>query len=283
MNEHHLVTGKLTVDQPPASLNATATPLLAGRSESCPTDRSRTSRYVLREPNRGEIVAHHVRVDRQEGKRIWWELPDGSIGLGGLRTADLPLYGAARARAWDCERPVIVVEGEKAAAALYRAGYQVAGTVTGAAGCPNREPLVIFAGHEVILWPDADEVGRRHMQAVAAMLGEPGEIVGHPLRWIEWGSNGADAADALEAEADVDALVAVAEPVPPAVRAEVVPFRRPEVSPASIREVGDRAIQRSCAGVRGAAARVRYRGPSRARAALPVSRGPASEPVNPCR
>jgi len=174
-------------------------------------------RYPIREPNRGEVLAYHVREDGPDGKRMWWERPDGSIGLDGLRTADLPLYGAAAAHRWDVERPVLVVEGEKAASALVKAGYQAAGTVTGAAGCPDREPLMVFADMEAVLWPDADEAGRRHMQAVAAMLSEPGEIVGHPLRWIEWGSDGADAADAQEAGVDVDALIAGAGPVPPAV------------------------------------------------------------------
>jgi len=188
--------------------------------------RHAVTRFPIREPNRGEVVAVHVRQDGPDGKRMHWERPDGTIGLDGLRTADLPLYGAAAAHRWDVERPVLVVEGEKAASALVRAGYQAAGTVTGAAGCPGSEPLMILAGMEAVLWPDADEAGRRHMQAVAEMLGEPGDIVGHPLRWIAWGSDGADAADALEAGVDVDALVAGAGPVPPAIRAEVVPFRR---------------------------------------------------------
>jgi len=183
-------------------------------------------RFPIREPNRGEVVAYHVREDGPDGKRLWWERPDGSIGLDGTRTADLPLYGAAAAHRWDVERPVLVVEGEKAASALVNAGYQAAGTVTGAAGCPDREPLMALAGMEAVLWPDADEAGRRHMQAVTAMLGEPGEIVGHRLRWIEWGSDGDDAADAIEAGVELDALIRDAGPVPPAIRADIVPFRR---------------------------------------------------------
>src|SRR5206468_732111 len=44
----------------------------------------------------GTVVAEHVRVDRADGKRMWWRRPDGRRGLGGLRTSDLPLYGSER-------------------------------------------------------------------------------------------------------------------------------------------------------------------------------------------
>ncbi len=198
-------------------------------------------RYPIREPIQGEVLAYHVREDGPDGKRMWWERPDGSIGLDGMRTASLPLYGAAAAHRWDVERPILVVEGEKAASVLVRAGYQAVGTVTGAAGCPEREPIMVLADMEAVLWPDADEAGRRHMQAVAVAIGEPGDIVGHPLRWIQWGSDGADAADALKGGVDVDALIAGAGPVPPAIRASA--------SSRMLPMKGDSPISRFCAEV----------------------------------
>jgi hypothetical protein len=175
-----------------------------------------THNFPIREPNRGAVVAVHVRTDGLSGKRFMWQLPDGTIGLAGLYTADLPLYGAAAAHRWDLDLPVIVTEGEKAASELVKAGWQACGTVTGAAVCPNREPLMILAGHRVLLWPDADDAGRMHMLKVAQTLGEPGDIVGYPLEWIVWPAAGigGDAADAIATGADVAGLVANAAPVP---------------------------------------------------------------------
>jgi DNA primase len=186
------------------------------------------TRYPIREPNRGQVIAFHVRTDDPDGKSMHWELPDGTANLNGLRTADLPLYGAAAAHRWDLDAPVIVTEGEKAASALVKAGWQACGTVTGAAGCPNREPLMILAGHRVLLWPDADEAGLMHMLKVARTLGEPGDIIGYPLGWIVWPAAGigGDAYDALATGTDVAALVVAAgdPPLPEPTPAELIEF-----------------------------------------------------------
>jgi DNA primase len=132
-----------------------------------------------------------------------------------VRTEDLPLFGAAAAARWDLDQPVVVVEGEKAAHALAHAGWQVVGTVTGAAGCPSREVLAVLAGCSVLLWPDNDEVGGLHMLRVARALGEPGDTAA-AVAWVHWpdAPPGADAADALTAGVDVAALVAAAKPPP---------------------------------------------------------------------
>jgi hypothetical protein len=144
------------------------------------------TRYPIRSPIDGNVIALHVRTDAAGGKRMTWELPDGTANLNGMRTADLPLYGAAAAHRWSLDEPVIVTEGEADCSALVKAGWQACGTVTGAAGCPNREPLIILAGHRVYLWPDADDAGKAHMLKVARTIGEPGDIVGYPLGWIVW-------------------------------------------------------------------------------------------------
>lgn len=186
------------------------------------------TRYPIREPNHGNIIAFHVRSDAPEGKRMGWELPDGTPNLNGLRTADLPLYGAAAAHRWDLDAPVIVTEGEKDASALVKVGWQACGTVTGAGGCPNREPLMILAGHRVLLWADADQAGTMHMLKVARRLGEPGDIIGHPLGWIAWPDApvGGGAADYLAVGGDVAVLVAAAgaPPMPQPTPAELIDF-----------------------------------------------------------
>ena len=63
----------------------------------------------------GNLVATHVRRDGPDGKRIHWER-GGKVGLGGLKTRDLPLYLAETVAG--STGVVIVTEGEKACDAL---------------------------------------------------------------------------------------------------------------------------------------------------------------------
>jgi DNA-binding transcriptional ArsR family regulator len=136
----------------------------------------KTIRYRVLNPE-GQLQAVHVRIDGVDqdtgkpAKRMWWELPDGTKGLGALKTPDLPLYGSQLLSNHPDEEMPIVVEGEKAAQALIRRGLPAVGTVCGAAARPAEEalrPLVRFAS--VTLWPDADETGIKHMQSVARVL-----------------------------------------------------------------------------------------------------------------
>jgi hypothetical protein len=125
--------------------------------------------YRLRDAA-GRVVAEHVRVDLGNGKkRMFWRR-EGRRGLGGLRTADLPLYGAEHVRGFDASRPVFVVEGEKAAECLLAIGAQVLGTVSGASGTPSRAALSVLAGYDLILWPDADTPGAQHMRRLGAAV-----------------------------------------------------------------------------------------------------------------
>jgi hypothetical protein len=160
-------------------------------------------RYRVRDAS-GALVAVHCRQDGPDGKKMWWEQPDGTPGLDGLPSADLPLYGIERLSG---SATVIVVEGEKAAEALLAVGVQAVGSVTGASGTPGAIPLSELTGRRVILWPDADPVGRTHMAAIAERLSgvaaavsfvEPPE--GVPAGW--------DAAGAIAEGRDLAALLA---------------------------------------------------------------------------
>ena len=165
--------------------------------------------YAIRSAD-GEPVAVHVRTDTPEGKRIAWRLPDGTAGLGGIATADLPLFGSEHLPKWDTTRPVIVAEGEKATVALLVAGFRAVGTVTGAATAPSVAVLQSLRGHHVALWPDYDDAGRKHMHRVAERLAG----IAGSLRVVTWPDAPAhgDAADLLAtgAPTDVDALLTVA-------------------------------------------------------------------------
>jgi len=139
-------------------------------------------------------MAIHCRQDGPGGKRMWWEQPDGTSGLGGMSSADLPLYGIERLNG---SPTVILVEGEKAAEALLAIGVEAVGTVTGASGTPGAIPLAELTGRRVHVWPDNDDVGNKHMQRVAAgLVGITAAVL--TINWSNAPEHG-DAADLLAA------------------------------------------------------------------------------------
>jgi hypothetical protein len=167
----------------------------------------------------GATVALHKREDHPDGnKTLAWFGPDGSSGLNGTPAASLPLYGAHRLSEWPEGSPVVLVEGEKVAEALWSVGVPAVATVCGAAVTPEPSVLADLAGRSVIIAPDNDPPGRKHMTAAADVLAEVAAVGwlptpdGKPDKW--------DLADAVAAGEDVRELLrdAVAWPLP-------VPFR----------------------------------------------------------
>jgi DNA primase len=134
----------------------------------------RRTRYETTDAE-GILLAVHKREDYPDGsKRVWWELPEGTLGLGGLRVSDFPLYGIRQLLAAPKGSRVIVVEGEPAQEALARRGILTVGTVTGASGTPSAATLEPLLEYEVVLWPDNDDEGRRHMARIADWLTDHG-------------------------------------------------------------------------------------------------------------
>ena len=94
--------------------------------------------------------------------------PDGSKQCYGNGTnSDLHIGKAEPITASGAE-PIILAEGEKAAAALYSAGYSAA---TWRGGTQNTGHALYdwLRGRDVILWPDNDEPGRRAMNTAGKM------------------------------------------------------------------------------------------------------------------
>lgn len=155
-----------------------------------------TTVYGIRDRH-GRVVAEHVRFDNADGtKQVLWRQTDGAWGLNGTPVAALPLYGSEWASKWsDDDKPVVVVEGEAAAEALLNAGFKALGTVTGASGTPETSALEVLRGLDVVLWPDEDTPGVRHMERVAARLQGIATSVSF-YRWPEADpDSGEDAAD----------------------------------------------------------------------------------------
>ncbi len=162
----------------------------------------------------GALVAVHVREDLADGtKRMWWERPDGARGLGGMHTPTLPLYGSERLAKLRPDAGVLLVEGEKAAEAVWSMGLPAVGTVTGASGCPGLVALEPLRGRRVIFWPDADKPGREHMDRLARALAAG---IALEVRLLTWGepSSGDDAADFVARGGTRDQLIALVKAAP---------------------------------------------------------------------
>ena len=155
------------------------------------------TRYEVQDVT-GKHTRVHGREDHPNGeKSIWWERSGGIRGLGGIKLADLKLYGIDRLQT---DGVVIVTEGEKAADALLSNNIPAVGTVTGASGTPGDDTLRPLLSRPVYLWPDNDDQGRKHMQRIGAALLRLGH---RDLRSIDWkdAPDKGDAADLVSLEA----------------------------------------------------------------------------------
>jgi len=172
---------------------------------------SRHTRYEIRDPEGNLVAIHHRKDVPGESKRMWWTTPEGKPGLGGRRTDDLPPYGCEKVAGRSREGRVVVVEGESAAMALLKAGIPAVGTVTGASSTPSKRSLAFLEGRTVILWPDNDDDGHRHMRRIGKML----STIAAEVLWFDWDEapEKGDAADhpllATNSREDVKTLAAL--------------------------------------------------------------------------
>lgn len=171
---------------------------------------------IIRAKGEPPVALHH-RTGDGTFKRIWWTLPDGRRGLGGMPTRDLPLFGSEILADQPPGATVVVVEGEPGALALRSRGYCALATVTGAATTPCAPSLEVLRGFAVVLWGDDDQPGAAHMAKIAERL----DVLSIPARVIEWTGateKGDDAFDFLErggTDEDLARLIAQARPFAP--------------------------------------------------------------------
>ena len=159
-------------------------------------------RYPLHDPADAHFIAVHVfERDGNGGKRVWWEQPDGKLGLDGIKTADLPLFGAHMLPDLPDGAEVLLVEGETPCKALLERGVAAVATVCGAGVTPSDASLQVLSRFTVKLWADNDPLGRDHMVRIAARL----HALNIPCRIIEW-RDAPDKGDAADFDGDADAL-----------------------------------------------------------------------------
>jgi hypothetical protein len=168
----------------------------------------RSLRYPIADID-GDVKAVHVREDYDDGsKTMWWELPSGKKGLGGLRVTDLPLYGISRTIESADGEVVVLCEGQKAADSLWKRGILAVATVTGAASIPCDDSLKPLVRFKTCTWRDNDEPGADHMERIGRRLIELGAREVFTINWKDAPPKG----DAADFEGDVDALLDSAEP-----------------------------------------------------------------------
>ena len=148
--------------------------------------------FHIRDASGNKLATHH-RKDEGGKKRVWWTDASGKGGLGGMSGSSLPLWGTEAIGSVPLNEPIVVVEGEKAAFYLTYNGIPALGTVTGASGTPGEEALSPLSGRQVVLWPDRDDEGEKHMRRIASGLAALG-IEARLFEWAEAPEKG-DAAD----------------------------------------------------------------------------------------
>lgn len=131
--------------------------------------RAEPVRYEIRDTS-GALIATQLRIDISHKKKdLRWER-NGKPTLGGLSPRDLPLYGSQNVPSFSANRPTFITEGIKDCEALQGLQLQALGTVTGAEGQPSRQVLETLKGLWVVLWPDHDQAGYKHMRGIAGAL-----------------------------------------------------------------------------------------------------------------
>jgi hypothetical protein len=189
-----------------------------GTGERKGKERTETHRYPAYDAATGKHAGTHLRIDTWDAagdrlpKRMHWEPL-------GVKMAPLALYNVAavnRVRANGGKLTVIVLEGERKcdelSAALAKAGRLdmiAVASMTGAKVTPCDAALGALAGCDMVLWPDNDDDGRRHMQRIGARL-DALDTTG--WRWLDWpdAPEKGDAADYLATGgtvASLDALI----------------------------------------------------------------------------
>lgn len=141
------------------------------------TARAAVEELERRHGKRSALWTYHDGRGEPVGVVVRWDLPDGakdfrpaSRHADGWRIEGMlvprPLY---RLPDLACARRVYIVEGEKAADALWSIGLTATTSAHGAQSADKTDwrPL---AGKEVILWPDNDSAGRKYIEAVMVIL-----------------------------------------------------------------------------------------------------------------
>ncbi len=156
-----------------------------------------------------ELIAKIFRFNKPDGGKEYrpFNVKENKIGMPNPR----PLYNQLGMK---IVKRVVLVEGEKCASALNKAGITATTAIGGANALLDKTDWSPLQGKKVILWPDHDDAGLRYCEKLATYLID-NEIadsvslvkvpIDKPKKW--------DAADALDEGFDVKALLRSAKRV----------------------------------------------------------------------
>jgi len=160
----------------------------------------------------GVLVAQHHRFDPPTPggrKTFTWSRPGhNGGGLAGLPVDTLPLYCLWLLQGSVATNIVFVTEGEKACESLAGTGLVVVGTYGGST-IPRPAVLEPLRGRRVILWPDNDVPGYKHMHELGQRL-RPIAASVKTLHWADAPPKG-DAADFLALGGTKEQVISMAE------------------------------------------------------------------------
>jgi hypothetical protein len=157
-------------------------------------------RHWIYRDGQGQVIGYVARYEGQDGKQV---IPffkqNGTAWKSGAAPAPRPLYGLHELVKAP-ETPVLMSEGEKATDAAQRlmAKDYVCMTWPGGSKAVNQADWSPMAGRDVVVWPDADDPGRKAAQAVAQLCQRAGAksvVVVDPPSDV---ADGWDLADARE-------------------------------------------------------------------------------------
>lgn len=103
-------------------------------------------------------------------KDFRWRRPGAKGWGGGVAPKDMPLYRAPELAGLPIDVPIWVTEGEKAAHALIDQGVEATCHAGGGGITEFGFELELLRGRHVMLWPDNDIQGRKHMAAMRSAL-----------------------------------------------------------------------------------------------------------------
>ena len=143
---------------------------------------------------KGEWRSTVIRFEDEAGKKsiIPYYMDAGGSWREGLPFSPRPLYNLPEIIAAP-DTPVLIVEGEKCASVPVP-GFIVA-TWSGGTSAVHRTDWEPLKGRKVLIWPDADEVGRKAADQIQVIIGGETEV----MEILEPRPQGWDIADAASA------------------------------------------------------------------------------------
>lgn len=200
-----------------------------------------------------ELMFYVERIDKPDGGKIFKPhcYTDKGKWVNKMWPENRPLYNLPSLKASD--KPVLIVEGEKAVAAAYKLighKYNVVTSIGGASAW-KRTDWSPLKGKSVLIWPDADEPGNKYGEAVATHLSNDYDCKEIKILKTDGLPKGYDAADFKYPKADfikwakarvyvfnpVERPVEVMPPAPPMEMYQNVPIPHDEPYSPSVVDV----------------------------------------------